>query len=88
MTEDRAGHVCPVLTCAQILRGLQSGRYAMTTIGLERRCSLCGEYWPADTEFFYYQPSSSAGLCTYCHDGYRSVTGRQPGQRRKANQAA
>ena len=50
-------------------------------IGLERKCSRCGEYWPADTEFFYFQPSASGGLNCYCHDCYRSVTGRQPGQR-------
>ncbi len=78
---DRAGHVCPFLTREHIQRGLQSGRYAITGIGLERKCSRCGEYWPADTEFFYFQPSASGGLNCYCHDCYRSVTGRQPGQR-------
>ena len=77
----RAGHVCPFLSREHIQRGLSSGRYAMTRLGLERRCTRCGEYWPADTEFFYFQPSASGGLNCYCHDCYRSATGRQPGQR-------
>ena len=77
----RVGHVCPFLSREHIQRGLSSGRYAMTRLGLERRCTRCGEYWPADTEFFYFQPSASGGLNCYCHDCYRSATGRQPGQR-------
>lgn len=31
------------------------GRYSMsrlTDIGQEKRCLTCGEYWPADGEFF------------------------------------
>ena len=77
----RIGHVCPFLSRKHIQRGPQSGRYAMTRLGLERRCTRCGEYWPADTEFFYFQPSACGGLNCYCHDCYRPVTGRQPGQR-------
>lgn len=25
---------------------------AVTELGVEKLCSACGEYWPADTEFF------------------------------------
>ena len=84
--QGRVGHVCPFLSREHIQRGLQTGRYTMTGIGLERRCTRCKEYWPADTEFFYFQPSACGGLNCYCHDCYRSVTGRQPGQRRNIRQ--
>ena len=45
-----------------------------------------GDGAEADTEFFYFQPSACGGLNCYCHDCYRSVTGRQPGQRRNIRQ--
>jgi hypothetical protein len=64
----RAGHVCPFLSREHIQRGLQSGRYVMTRLGLERRCTRCREYWPANTEFFYSQPSASGGLNCSFHD--------------------
>jgi|GEM_PF-1047459 len=75
-TSERAGHVCPALTPAQIARGIKSGRYLMTELGLERLCSRCGDYYPADTEFWYYQPSAAAGLHNNCHACYREITGR------------
>ena len=32
-------------------------------VGREKQCSRCGEWWPADTEFFY---RNGAGLHSYC----------------------
>jgi hypothetical protein len=50
--------------------GLASGRYRYDEDGeLEKRCSICREYWPADTEFFY-QSTSTDGLHTYCKACY------------------
>jgi hypothetical protein len=76
MKSERVGDVCPALSPAQIQRGLSSGRFRMTDLGLEKLCSRCDEYYPADTEFWYYQPSSRQGLNNYCHACYREVTGR------------
>lgn len=79
----RDGHVCPALTPVQIARGLKSGRYVMSEIGLERLCGRCNEYYPADTEFWGWMPSDSTGLhayCRACRDDYRMAGG--PSKRR------
>jgi len=38
----------------------------ITELGEEKRCLTCGEYWPADTEFFESQASSRDGLTPRC----------------------
>ena len=35
---------------------------------LERQCTQCGEWWPADKEFFY--PNGKHGLHTQCKACY------------------
>lgn len=35
-------------------------------IGCEKRCPSCGEYWPADNEFFAAASSSRDGLARRC----------------------
>lgn len=60
---------CPIPTRRTISQGLKSGRYALTNIGLERLCSTCGEFWPADTEFFWATPGG-AGLHCWCKACY------------------
>ena len=37
----------------------------ITELGIEKRCTKCGEYYPADTEF-YYRGHGSDGLHTWC----------------------
>ena len=37
--------------------------------GLEKRCGACGEYWPADTEFFLLSGEDLSSYCRACnHD--------------------
>lgn len=45
---------------------LKSGTYREGDDGLEKRCSLCREYWPADSEFFYASRAQPDGLNSYC----------------------
>lgn len=39
---------------------------AVTELGEEKRCMACGEYWPADIEFFDVMRSSRDGLTPRC----------------------
>ena len=38
----------------------------VTEIGSEKRCVSCGEYWPADTEFFEARIATRDQLATRC----------------------
>ncbi len=38
----------------------------VTELGTEKRCMACGEYWPADVEFFDIMVSSRDGLTPRC----------------------
>ena len=70
----RVGPVCPALTPEQIARGLERGRLQIDDGILERRCSSCGDFYPLDTEFWYFQPSKREGthhMCKACYLGYR-----------------
>jgi hypothetical protein len=40
--------------------------HASSELGMEKRCLTCGEYWPADTEFFDACRSSGDGLSLRC----------------------
>ncbi len=37
---------------------------------IEQMCSYCGEWWPADKEFFYGSSGKKSGLSSYCKDCY------------------
>lgn len=37
-----------------------------TDLGEEKRCARCGEYWPADEEFFAICKNNKGGLHSYC----------------------
>lgn len=43
-----------------------SAVYRTTELGSEKRCMSCGEYWPADTEFFAPRVASRDRLATRC----------------------
>lgn len=45
---------------------LNSPQKAVTELGEEKRCIACGEYWPADAEFFDRKISSRDGLTPRC----------------------
>lgn len=58
-----------------LARRLRNGRYRYDngTQELEKRCSKCREYWPADTEFFYAWSRDRDGLahaCKACFNAY------------------
>lgn len=39
---------------------------ASTELGIEKRCCSCGEFWPADVEFFNPMPSARDKLTPRC----------------------
>jgi hypothetical protein len=41
-----------------------------TELGEEVKCAKCGDFWPADKEFFYFQ--SDGRPHSYCKACYRS----------------
>ncbi|KUJ73909.1 hypothetical protein AVO42_00365 [Thiomicrospira sp. XS5] len=76
--EVRVGHrktrddfvlYCPIELAKGIKKGIEKGKYQMTNLGLEKQCSHCKEFWPADSEFFY--PQKGKGLHCYCKACYR-----------------
>ncbi|MBU0592464.1 MAG: hypothetical protein KKH74_01875 [Gammaproteobacteria bacterium] len=73
-------HYCPPLTPNAIRSRVSTGRFAFTELGLEKRCSTCGEYFPADTEFFYAQAYRPEGLscgCKACQHESKIKSGRR-----------
>lgn len=50
---------------------LANGGYRYDGGQLEKRCSRCHDYWPADAEFFYQSKGQSDGLHIYCKACYR-----------------
>lgn len=50
-----------------LIKKLSNGGYRYNEDGeLERFCSLCREYWPADDEFFYANKAKPDGLSSLC----------------------
>lgn len=46
-----------------------------TELGKEIRCSKCGEFWPADTEFFF---NSGGTLHSWCKACYQTKQKNEP----------
>jgi erythromycin esterase-like protein len=40
----------------------------VTELGVEKRCVKCGEFWPAEPEFFQRNRDNPDGLDNYCKD--------------------
>lgn len=56
----------PILTPQTLKRGLTEGRYRYDEFGdIEKCCARCGEWLPADDEFFYFLKERKA-LASYC----------------------
>lgn len=53
-----------------IAKRLAAGTYQVTSIGLEKQCNSCTEFWPADTEFWFPQPGRATGLHYMCRACY------------------
>lgn len=66
----------PVITQRSLTMGLRSGRLRQTELGLEQRCPRCGDYWPADTEFFYSNGTRLMSACKACYIAHRWPEGR------------
>ena len=63
-----------------LIKRLKSGVCRVDEFGsLEKRCSQCKEYWPADTDFFYSTRSTKDGLNNWCRACY--VENRYPNTR-------
>jgi hypothetical protein len=45
----------------------ESARCEIAETEREKRCISCGEYWPADEEFFVPAKASRDGLSARCH---------------------
>jgi hypothetical protein len=60
------GAFSPLPNPKLLSRWLAQGRYALTLDGLEKRCTRCESFWPADTEFFYIDNSSGDKLFCWC----------------------
>ena len=41
-------------------------KHIETELGTEKLCTRCGEYWPADEEFFYRAKEKKDGLNPWC----------------------
>lgn len=63
--------ICPVWPEKLITMRLNSGKAKITAIGREKYCSRCNEHWPADSEFFYTQPTRKDGLSDWCKACYQ-----------------
>lgn len=42
------------------------GKWLISEIGMEKQCITCGEYWPADAEFFEYAKKTRDRLSARC----------------------
>lgn len=40
-----------------------------TELGREVRCAKCGEFWPADSEFFFFGKGKPHSWCKACYLG-------------------
>jgi len=56
----------PLWSAHLMRRRFMSGKAILSEAGREVLCSGCGEYWPADTEFFYSYWSAPSGLASWC----------------------
>lgn len=60
------GVFSPLHSQKLLTRWLEKGRFAFTSYGLEKRCSKCGDMWPADTEFFHSDKGTGDQLFAWC----------------------
>jgi hypothetical protein len=61
-----------VLSAEQLQRRFHTGSYRLNEdLELEKRCSHCRSYWPADTEFFYPKSDEPDGLFPWCKACYQ-----------------
>lgn len=53
-----------------LARGLRTGTYRETDLGIEKQCTRCGEFWPVDDEFYSVQREAdgarASSMCRAC----------------------
>lgn len=57
----------------------------------EKLCTRCNEWWPADEEFFYKDPTGAAGLfycCKACYAEWRIAQAAKKAARIEERRAA
>jgi hypothetical protein len=70
LTPSFIGAFCPYLHPSRRKR-LHGAVWRVTWLGLERRCARCGEFWPADTEFWHpLKRADHIGLHSWCRACY------------------
>lgn len=57
----------------------RTSRYRETELGIEARCSKCGEFWPADGEFFFTCKGRVHSWCKDCYLQDLVAKGKRPG---------
>lgn len=82
------GAFCPIPAIEVRRKWLASGKYKLTACGLEKFCRGCGDYWPADTEFFYSHATTKGGLWDWCKACYLERTSRGAAIQRRRRAAA
>ncbi|GEM_PF-1901852 len=85
----KTARFCPIPRPELLSYRFKRGTYRYSELGeLEKTCCVCGEWWPADTEFYFAQASSPDGLtpaCRACYmlrrhpERYPEVTGLRVG---------
>jgi hypothetical protein len=70
---------CPADSPAARAKRLRRGVYRLDEAGiLEKRCGRCREYWPADTEFYYYHAGVLSSYCRACNHEHAARHQPQP----------
>ena len=70
-----------------LARRIKRGVYAYIENDLHKRCIVCKEYWPADTEFFYDSKAHHDGIgdtCRACSCEKREYYRANPSQNQQA----
>jgi len=65
---DRAAELAERHQSESLARRICDGGWAFTDCGLEKRCSQCREFSPADTFFWAPNKAQAGGLHSMCRD--------------------
>lgn len=62
---------CPIPDPHIVAGRIDRGTYRINECGdLEKPCSTCDQWWPADTEFFFGERGAPTGLSSACRACY------------------
>ncbi len=46
--------------------GITAGRYQISELGIEQRCTKCDMFWPLDKEFYFRDAGNKTGFQHQC----------------------